>query len=65
MQSNRLLFSKTTNGFYDTSLNYSAIPADAVEITPDEHATLLDAQRLGEQIVGDANGRPVAVPRET
>lgn len=37
------------------------IPADAVEISDDEHAALLDAQGLGKVIQADAGGRPTAV----
>lgn len=35
------------------------IPVDAVEITLEEHADLLEGQSAGKRIVGDANGRPV------
>ncbi|MGH8759131.1 MAG: hypothetical protein ACREVW_06405 [Burkholderiales bacterium] len=35
------------------------IPADAVEITDEEHATLLEGQSLGKRIVPDESGRPV------
>lgn len=36
------------------------IPADAVEITREEHAALLAAQAAGKTIIADENGRPAA-----
>lgn len=56
-----IYFSTTTGGFYDSILHGSDIPADAVEITDADHASLLDAQAQGKQIVGDSTGHPVAV----
>lgn len=55
-------YSKTTGGFYaaDMRADYEAAgtwPADAVEITADEHAALLAGQSAGKRIT-DANGRP-------
>lgn len=35
------------------------IPADAVEITPEEHAALLDGEASGKRIVAAADGRPL------
>lgn len=35
------------------------IPADAVEITTEEHAALLDGQSQGKRIVADIDGRPM------
>lgn len=40
---------------------YCKIPVDAVEITVEEHATLLAAQSAGKIIQADNIGRPVAV----
>jgi hypothetical protein len=37
------------------------IPTDAVEITEEEHQSLLAAQSSGKIIMPDANGNPVAV----
>lgn len=54
-------FSTSTNGFYDEAIHGDNIPADAVEITIEEHAALLDAQAQGKRIQSDADGRPVAV----
>ena len=35
------------------------IPADAVEITPEQHAALLNGQSSGKCIVADADGYPI------
>ena len=41
------------------------LPADAVEISADEHATLMAAQADGQDIVAAVGtGRPIAVPRD-
>lgn len=49
--------SKSTCGFYDPSIT-PAIPADAVEITPDEHMELLVGQGEGKVICWGDDGRP-------
>lgn len=51
-------YSKSTGGFYDSSLHGDNIPADAVEITDEEHAALLAGQSNGKRIIADANGYP-------
>ena len=56
-------FSASTKGFYDTDFVTYALPADAVEISPDEHQSLLVAQSSGHVIRVDTAGRPTAVPR--
>jgi len=53
-----MFYAKSTGGFYDTAIHGDNIPADAVEITPTEHASLLDGQNNGQRIVADADGRP-------
>ncbi len=55
-----MFYSKTTNGFYDPEINIT-IPADAVEITSDEHAALMAAQATGKVIESDSNSYPIAV----
>lgn len=58
-----LFFAKNSDGtvgFYDDSINPS-IPTGAVEITPEEHQTLLAGQSVGKLIQADANGNPVLV----
>ncbi len=57
-----MFYSKATGGFYDRAI-HSKIPADAVEITADEHAALLLGQSRGQVISGDEFGRPVLVSR--
>lgn len=55
-----LHYSPSTHGFYDDSI-HAEVPVDAVEVTAEEHAALLEAQSLGKIIMPDADGRPVAV----
>lgn len=55
-----IYFSKTTGGFYNDGI-HDSIPPDAVEVTEDEHAALLNGQASGHQITGDANGNPILV----
>ena len=50
--------SKTTRGFYDTAIHGENMPGDAVEITAEEHAALLDGQSQGKLIDFDEAGRP-------
>ena len=55
-----MYYSRNEMGFFETSIHGAAIPHDAVEITPAQHAALLAAQSAGKRIVADANGYPVA-----
>lgn len=52
-------YSATTGGFYDTAIHGNNIPADAVEITDEQHAALLEGQSSGKIISADASGAPV------
>ncbi|MEW5893393.1 MAG: DUF4376 domain-containing protein [Pseudomonadota bacterium] len=52
-------YAKSTNGFYDEAIHGNNTPADAVEITNEEHAALLAGQSIGKRIVADAEGRPM------
>jgi transposase len=54
-------YSPSKRGFFDPRLHGKNIPADAVEISADEHRALLTAQAQGKVIQPDENGRPVAV----
>lgn len=54
-----MFYSKSTNGFYDIAIHGNNIPADAVEITAEEHAALIEGQSQGKRIVADDAGRPV------
>lgn len=57
-----MFFSFEKAGFFDSQIhNPSEIPEDAVEITIEEHQTLLDAQSTGKIITADADGHPTAV----
>lgn len=56
-----IYYAKSTGGFYDTAINGDNIPADAVDITADQHQALLSAQSNGKVITADANGNPIAV----
>ena len=53
-----MFYSESTNGFYDEAI-HDNIPADAVEITTEEHAALIEGQSQGKRIVADENGFPV------
>ncbi|MFC0685066.1 hypothetical protein [Novosphingobium clariflavum] len=56
-----LCYAPSTGGFYDTDL-HSTVPDDAVEITNDLRARLMDAQATGAQIVVSAQtGLPEAL----
>lgn len=56
-----MFYSKSTGGFYDRAIHGDNIPADAVEITVEEHQALFEGQSQGKLIQADANGRPVLV----
>ena len=56
-----MLYSEETNGFYSREIHGDNIPADAVEITTEQHHELIDGQSHGKLIQADANGRPVLV----
>lgn len=53
-----MFYSKTTGGFYDEEIHINRIPKDAVEITAEYHAELLEQQSLGKLIVADDKGFP-------
>jgi len=55
-----LFYSKAQGGFFDDTI-HDAIPADACAISTELHASLLERQSMGLCIVGDEDGRPVAV----
>ena len=54
-----MFYSKQTGGFYDEAIHGDNIPSDAVEITTEEHAALLEGQSQGKIIAADKNGKPV------
>lgn len=54
------LFSPSTKGFYDSSVN-STWPEDAVEVSSEERdAVIAAANTPGFRVEADAHGRPVA-----
>lgn len=62
----QLFYSAATGGFYDPAV-HAELPADASEITPEQHAALLQAQAQGLVIVpaADGSGQPDAVRKAT
>ena len=54
-----MFYAKSTNGFYEEAIHGDNIPADAVEITGEEHQALLEGQSQGKIISADKNGKPV------
>ncbi|MDH4449217.1 MAG: hypothetical protein QE265_01325 [Rhodoferax sp.] len=54
-----MYFSRSTCGFYDAEIHGSAIPSDAVEVSVQDHASLLAGQSEGKVITADGNGYPV------
>jgi len=54
-----IFYSKTTGGFYSDEIHGDAIPVDAVEITEEQHQTLLAGNSAGRLIVPDLAGFPV------
>lgn len=56
-----MYYSKQTNGFYTREIHGDNIPADAVEITKEQHAALLQGQSEGKVIAADENGYPVLI----
>ena len=54
-----MFYSKSTGGFYDTAIHGDNIPADAIEITTEEHQALLEGQSNGKIIATDKNGKPI------
>ena len=42
-----MFYSKSTGGFYSRAIHGDNIPADAVEITDEEHRELLEGQSRG------------------
>lgn len=56
-----ILFSPSNLSFYAYSIHAGSIPSDAVEITPEQHAALLQGQSEGKIITADENGFPILV----
>lgn len=58
-----MFYSKSTGGFYSREIHGDNIPADAVEITKELHAALIEGQSQGKLITADENGKPVLQDR--
>lgn len=56
-----MFYSKSTSGFYSRDIHGDNIPADAVEITAEQHAALLEGQSQGKIISADENGHPILI----
>ena len=54
-----MFYSASTSGFYIPAIHGSAIPPDAVEITAEAHAALIEGQAQGAQIMPGTGGAPV------
>lgn len=54
-----MFYSKFTGGFYNLEIHGENIPADAVEITKEQHTFLLEGQSHGKIIGSDEAGFPV------
>lgn len=54
-----MLYAASTSGFYLPQIHGTAIPLDAVEITAESHAALLDGQAAGKRIVANQSGHPI------
>lgn len=56
-----IYYSKTTRGFYKPEIHGKGIPADAVEISDEQHSLLFAQQSEGKQIISDDAGYPIAI----
>lgn len=56
-----IYYSPSTHGFYNDAVNLN-IPADKIEITEDQHLSLIAGQAQGETIAVDDKGNVVLIP---
>lgn len=56
-----MFYSKSTGGFYTEEIHGTGIPHDAVAISAELHASLMEGQFQNKQIVADSNGFPILV----
>lgn len=54
-----MFYSKSTCGFYNRAIHGNSIPEDAVEISAEQHRSLIEGQSKGGKIVPNADGFPV------
>jgi hypothetical protein len=55
-----IYYAKSTGWFYDSAKSQS-LPADAVEVSDEQHSALMAALAVGQVITADASGHPIAV----
>lgn len=53
-----IFYSPSTGGFYLSDMHAGLIPADAKEITREQHQELMAGQSAGKSIYAGANGSP-------
>lgn len=53
-----MFYAKSTGGFYCPEIHGDNIPSDAVEITDDDYAAILEGQSAGKRIIVNAEGFP-------
>ncbi len=53
-----MFYAKSTGGFYTVEIHGDNMPEDAVAITSEHHAALLQGQSEGKLITADGDGRP-------
>ncbi|HYD46703.1 MAG TPA: DUF4376 domain-containing protein [Terriglobales bacterium] len=58
-----MLYAASTRGFYREDVHGENIPADAVEITDEQYAVLIEGQAKGGTIASGAGGFPILLPR--
>ncbi|MFZ6727326.1 hypothetical protein ACO0K2_17680 [Undibacterium sp. MH2W] len=54
-------YSKSARGFFDSDVHGKVIPEDAVEITDEEHQSLLAGQASGKTIGHEETGKPILI----
>jgi len=54
-----ILYSGVTGGFYITAIHGENIPPDAVPVSKEAHAALIEGQSQGNRIVPDPDGYPI------
>lgn len=55
-----MFYSRSTSGFYATSVHGAGVPDDAVEISDELYRRLMVEQSAGKRITTDINGYPIA-----
>jgi hypothetical protein len=58
-----MFYSASTLGFYVPEVHGDSMPEDAIEITAEEHAAILEAQATGKILSSDEDGRPVLLDK--